>query len=68
MTDLKRARHEKPEISTSARLEARAMSQTEVIRLSIEDQRQIAKALLRPSKPNPALQRAFQRRRQLLGG
>jgi len=45
----------------------RAIEQTEIIRLSIEDQRQIAKALLNPPKPNPALKRAFKRRRQLLG-
>jgi uncharacterized protein (DUF1778 family) len=67
MTELKRARHEKFDASTTARLEARAISETEVIRLSIEDQRQVAKALLNPPKPNPALKRAFQRRRQLLG-
>lgn len=53
--------------SATARLETRAISQTEVIRLLIEDQRQIAKALLRPAKPKPTLKRAFQRRRQLLG-
>jgi uncharacterized protein (DUF1778 family) len=45
----------------------RAIEQTEIIRLSIEDQREIAKALLNPPKPKPALKRAFQRRRQLLG-
>lgn len=45
----------------------RAIEQTEIIRLSIEDQRQIAKALLNPPKPTPALRRAFRRRRQLLG-
>jgi uncharacterized protein (DUF1778 family) len=45
----------------------RAIEQTEIIRLSIEDQRQVAKALLNPPTPNAALKRAFKRRRQLLG-
>jgi uncharacterized protein (DUF1778 family) len=45
----------------------RAIEQTEIIRLSIEDRREIAKALLHPPKPEPALKRAFKRRRQLLG-
>ncbi len=45
----------------------RSIEQTEIIRLSIEDQRQIAKALLNPPRPTPALRRAFQRRRDLLG-
>lgn len=43
------------------------MEQTEIIRLSIEDQRQILKALLNPPKPTPALRRAFRRRRELFG-
>jgi uncharacterized protein (DUF1778 family) len=45
----------------------RAIEQTEIIRLSLDDQRKIAKALLNPPKPNAALKRAFKRRRQLLG-
>lgn len=45
----------------------RAIEQTEIIRLSIEDQRQIARALLSPPKPNAALKRAFKRRQRLLG-
>ena len=45
----------------------RAIEQTEIIRLSIEDQHHIAKALLHPPKPNSAMKRAFKRRRQLLG-
>ena len=45
----------------------RAIEQTEIIRLSIEDLRQIARALSSPPKPSPALRRAFKRRRQLLG-
>jgi uncharacterized protein (DUF1778 family) len=45
----------------------RTIEQTEVIHLSIEDQRQIVEALLNPPEPAPALIRAFQRRRELFG-
>lgn len=45
----------------------RAIERTEIIRLSIDDQRDIVEALLHPPKPKPALKRAFQRRRELLG-
>jgi uncharacterized protein (DUF1778 family) len=37
-----------------------------VVRLSLEDQRRIAHAILRPPAPAPALRRAFRRRRALL--
>jgi len=57
----------KPDATTTARSKARAISRTEIICLPIEDQRQIAKALLNPPRPNAALKRAFKRRRQLLG-
>jgi uncharacterized protein (DUF1778 family) len=57
----------KPKTSTTARMEERALSQPEVICLSIEDQRQIEKTLLNPPQPNAALKRAFEHRRQLLG-
>jgi uncharacterized protein (DUF1778 family) len=42
-------------------------SPVQMIRLSIEDQRQIVNALLNPPKPTPALNRAFRRRRELFG-
>ena len=45
----------------------RAIEQTEITRVSTEDQRQIAEALVNPPEPNSALKRAFERRRQLLG-
>lgn len=45
----------------------RAIEQTEIIRLSVEDQRQIAAALLRPPAPTAALKKAFKRHRDLLG-
>lgn len=45
----------------------RAIEKNEIIRLSMEDQRRVAKALLNPPKPSAALKRAFKRRRQLFG-
>jgi uncharacterized protein (DUF1778 family) len=45
----------------------RTIERTEIVRLSIEDQRQIVEALLNPPEPTPASRRAFQRRRELLG-
>jgi uncharacterized protein (DUF1778 family) len=38
---------------------------TDVIRLSVEDQRQIAKAILNPPAPNKALKKAVKRYREL---
>lgn len=44
----------------------RAIEQAEVMRLSLADQECFAQALLSPPQPTSALQRAFERRRQLL--
>src|SRR5271154_7246766 len=46
----------------------RAIEQTEVIRLSLEGQRQIAEAILNPPAPNKALKKAAKRYRELFGG
>lgn len=43
-----------------------AISQSEVIRLSLADQECFAQALLSPPKPAPALKRAFARHRKLV--
>jgi uncharacterized protein (DUF1778 family) len=43
----------------------RAIEQTEIIRLSVEDQRQIAASILNPPAPAPALRRAAKRYREL---
>lgn len=43
-----------------------AITDAEVIRLSLADQECFAQALLSPPKANPALKRAFARRRKLL--
>jgi uncharacterized protein (DUF1778 family) len=45
----------------------RAIEQTEIIRLSLEGQRQIAAAILNPPEPTPALRRAVRRYRKLFG-
>lgn len=44
----------------------RAIEQSGVIKLSLADQECFAGALLAPSKPAPALERAFARRKKLL--
>lgn len=55
-------------VVTAAREAAqRAIEETEILRLSLEDQRRIAAAVLDPPEPTPALRRAFERRRTLFG-
>jgi uncharacterized protein (DUF1778 family) len=44
----------------------RAINQAEVVRLTLKDQEAFAQALLSPSKPAPALKRAFSRHKKLL--
>lgn len=44
----------------------KTIEQAGVIRLSLADQECFAQALLSPPKPNPALKRAFARRKKLL--
>jgi uncharacterized protein (DUF1778 family) len=46
---------------------SRTIEETEIIRLSVEGQRQFAELLLNPPEPNRALQRAIRRRRELFG-
>lgn len=45
----------------------RAIEQTEIIRLSMEGQRQIAEAILNPPAPTKALKKAAKRHRELFG-
>ena len=45
----------------------RAIEETEIIRLSIEGQRQIAEAILNPPPAAPALKKAAKRYRELFG-
>ncbi len=44
----------------------RTIEETQIIRLSVEDQRAFAEAILNPPKPTPALRRAFRRHRELI--
>lgn len=46
---------------------ARTIEESEILRLSMEDQRKIAVAILNPPKPSAPLKRAFARRRKLFG-
>ena len=46
----------------------RTIAEAEVIRLSLADSERFARAILAPPPPSPALERAFARRRDLLGG
>lgn len=43
----------------------RVIEETEIIRFSVEGQRQFVEAILNPPEPTPALKRAFARRRAL---
>lgn len=45
----------------------RTIEQTEVLRLSAEDQRLFAEAILNPPAPNGAMKRAAKRHRELFG-
>lgn len=45
-----------------------AIDQAELIRLSMADQACFANALMSPPQANPALKRAFSRRRKLVAG
>jgi uncharacterized protein (DUF1778 family) len=45
----------------------KTIEETAIIRLSVENQRQIMESLLNPPEPNEALRRAFEARRRLFG-
>lgn len=45
---------------------SRTIEETQIIRLSVEDQRSFAEAILNPPEPTPALRRAFRRHRELI--
>ena len=54
-------------VVTAAEAEAKRVLEDEtILRVSLDDQKRIAAALLDPPKPNAALRRAFARRRKLI--
>jgi len=44
----------------------RAIEETQIIRLSVEDQRNFVEAILNPPEPTASLRRAFDRHRELI--
>jgi uncharacterized protein (DUF1778 family) len=54
-------------VSAAHEAACRTIAEVDLIRLSVEDQRSIADAILDPPAPTKALERAFRRRRDLLG-
>ncbi|RMX08858.1 DUF1778 domain-containing protein [Corticibacter populi] len=54
-------------VSAALHAAQRTIEQAEVVRLSVEDQKNFAQALLSPPEATPALKRAFSRRRKLIG-
>ena len=54
-------------VSAAREAAYRTIEANEIIRLSREDQLQIADALVSPPEPSPALKKAFRRRRELFG-
>ncbi len=55
-------------VSAAREAACRTIEANEIIQLSVEDQRQIAEALLNPPEPAPSWKKAFQQRGELLGG
>jgi uncharacterized protein (DUF1778 family) len=53
-------------VSAADEAACRAIEQIEIIRLSAQDQRQIAAAILSPPPPNRALKKAARRYRELI--
>ena len=53
-------------VSTAHAAARRTIEDAEVVRLSVEDARRFADAVLTPPEPAPALRRAFQHHRRLV--
>jgi uncharacterized protein (DUF1778 family) len=54
-------------VSAAREAAHRTIEETEIIRLSLEGQRQIAKAILNPPEPTPSLKKAAKRYREMFG-
>ena len=54
-------------IAASSEAARQTIEATEIIRLSLDDQRLFAESILNPPEPTDALRRAFEKRRELFG-
>ncbi len=54
-------------VSAASEAARRAIEDAEIIRLSVEGQRQMAEAILNPPPPTDALRRAFEHHKALFG-
>ncbi len=54
-------------VSAAREAASRTIEEAEVLRISMEDQRSFAGAILHPPKPNAALRRAAKRHHRLFG-
>jgi uncharacterized protein (DUF1778 family) len=54
-------------VSAAQAAARRTLEEHSMLRLCLEDQQRLAEALFNPPEPTPALRRAFQRQRKLLG-
>jgi uncharacterized protein (DUF1778 family) len=54
-------------VAASSEAARQTIEATEIIRLSVEDQRLFAESILNPPEPNDALRRAFEKHRELFG-
>jgi len=54
-------------VAASSEAARQTIEATEIIRLSVDDQRLFAESILNPPEPTDALRRAFEKRRELFG-
>lgn len=54
-------------VAASSEAARQTIEATEIIRLSVEDQRLFAESIINPPEPNDALRRAFEKHRELFG-
>ena len=54
-------------VAASSEAARQTIETTEIIRLSVDDQRLFADSILNPPEPNTALVRAFEKHRELFG-
>ena len=54
-------------VAASSEAARQAIEATEIIRLSVEDQRLFAESIINPPEPTAALRRAFEKHRELFG-